>query len=203
MNAINAAALPPGSSAVKKASLFNLSIQMHLGGAMTAHTFDKDGKAPKSWKDLMSVTLPVGVSLNTGFGKGGCLGLFGSIIDIGALAQYQIESSSQSQSLNERITFQNVFSPGVMLSYGFPWNLPLSLNFGAQYGPGLTSVSSSSTQTVNPTWRLLGSLTVDIPAFTIVNINKRGPVPSGSVAPKLATKANRSRKKLQKSYSAF
>jgi hypothetical protein len=170
-SAIENAALPPGSSAIKKNSNFNLSLQIHLGGAVTAKSYANSTTLP-SWKNAFSVTLPVGVSANYGFGKGGCLGVFASIIDIGALAQFRL-SSSDTTSLTERIRFSNILSPGVFLSYGFGGNLPLSLNFGGQFGPGLTSASVNGNIIEQPSWRLLASLTVDIPAFTIFNISKK------------------------------
>lgn len=163
--AIESVALPPGSSSIKKNSSFNISLQMHLGMSATIKNWDNAFTVP-SWKNNIGVTLPIGVSFNKGLGRAGSLGLFGAIIDLGALAQYRFSGDT---SLKETIKLQNVFSPGVYLSYGLPWNLPLSLNLGGQYGPGLTKVSTANINVEKPSWRLLASLTVDIPAFTLFN----------------------------------
>lgn len=168
-DAITAIALPPGSSSIKKNSDFNISLQLHLGGAVNTYTFAANSTMP-SWKNRFNVTLPVGVSFNTGFGKGGSLGLFASIIDIGALAQFRLDGNNTS--ITEKIRFSNVLSPGVSLCYGLPCNIPLSLNFGGQFGPGLTKVTYNNNTIEKPSWRLLASLTVDIPAFTIVNVGR-------------------------------
>lgn len=164
-NAIEAAALPPGSSSIKKNSIFNISLQMHLGGAVKIHNFTKNESFP-SWQNRFNVTLPIGVSFNKGLGKAGSLGIFASVLDLGALAQFRIGNDT---TIEETIRFQNVFSPAVYLSYGFGGNLPLSLNIGGQYGPGLTKVTLSNLEIEKPTWRFLVSLTVDIPVLTLYN----------------------------------
>jgi hypothetical protein len=50
----------------------------------------------------------------------------------------------------------------------FPYNLPLSLGVGAQYGPGLSKIEAGdNTVVTNPSWRWNIFLAVDIPFFTL------------------------------------
>lgn len=168
-NLIQSVALPSGSTTIKKNSNFNVSINGYLGAS---YRFDYDSKAEMAWNAQWAVSAPIGISLSTGFGKGGSLSLTGVLIDVGAIVDYQL--SNDSTYINSKITFGNLFSPGGYIVYGMAWGLPISIGVGAQYGPGLSSIDSGNNTVVNsPNWRFGAFISVDIPFFNIYNKPKR------------------------------
>jgi hypothetical protein len=63
-----------------------------------------------------------------------------------------------------------IFSPGAYLVYGFFENIPLSIGIGAQYGTGLSKITSDNNSVINnPAWRDNIFLAVDMPFFTLKN----------------------------------
>ncbi len=179
--ALDAAILPVGSSAIKKYSCFNISVQSYLGAFYRLD--DPKNELTKTWSDQFGVTAPIGVSFNWGL-KGKCwnssIGIFAYLFDLGAIVDYQLKNDSIKDSngntipvINKdfEIEFSQVLSPGVSLQWGLPWwKLPLSLGAGMQYGPGLSEIESNGTPVVNnPHLRYVVSLTVDLPFFTIMN----------------------------------
>lgn len=177
-SAIENAILPVGSSSIKKYSNFNISVQSYLGAF--GNTTGTKQTNQSSWHDKFGVTAPVGLSFSYGLKKAGSISLFGSILDIGAIVDYKLTSDSISGSgqtgikKEYTINLGQIVAPGGYIVWGLPWNLPLSLGFGTQYGPGLSSIDISG-QTVinNPTWRWSVFLCVDIPFVNIINKPKR------------------------------
>lgn len=185
---IEAAVLPVGSSSIKKHSDFNVSIQSYLGAS---YNFSFKNNPANAWDGKVNVTAPIGVSFSHGFNKSGSISLFASLIDIGAVVDYEIKrdttftssinTSTQDTTMVATINSKNdykvelgqIFSPGLFLVYGAPWDMPLSLMVGCQYGPGLISISNESTDIVKPSLRWMVSLTVDIPWFTLSNTDKK------------------------------
>jgi len=187
-NVIEAAVLPVGSSSLKKHSDFNISVQSYLGAS---YNLNAKSNFINAWNGKVGITAPIGFSFNYGFNNRGSLGLFISILDLGAIVDYEystdtsFSSSVSTASLdtttiatvntnNEyKIELGQIFSPGCFLTYGFPIDIPLSLSVGAQYGPGLIKIGTSETKLSDPDWRFVITLTVDIPWFTIYNIEKK------------------------------
>ncbi len=168
-NLIQSVALPSGSTTIKKNSNFNVSINGYLGAS---YRFDYESKAETAWNAQWAVSAPIGISLSTGFRKGGSLSLTGVLIDVGAIVDYQL--SNDSTYINSEITLGNLFSPGGYIVYGMAWDLPISIGVGAQYGPGLTSIDSGNNAVINsPNWRFGAFISVDIPFFNIYNKPKR------------------------------
>jgi hypothetical protein len=162
--AISALIMPTGSSSIKKYQWNNLSINAYLGAS--AMLFSDNASTSKTWTNTIGITAPIG--LNWAFGsmrKGGSLSLFASLLDIGAVVDYQLTDSTQS-SFEQKIYLENILSPGAYIVYGFGDNIPLALSFGGQYGPGLTKIGNDLKK---PTWRLNVTLTVDIP---MINLNQ-------------------------------
>ncbi|AWH83896.1 hypothetical protein HYN59_01635 [Flavobacterium album] len=166
--------LPVGSSSVKKYSTYNLAFQSYLGARFTT-----GGTRPlqSSWNDSFGVSAPVGVSISHGLGKGGAVSLFVPLIDLGAIVDYKLSSDTTGEGetvqKDYKIELGQLFSPGAYLVYGLPWNIPLSLGFGGQYGPGLSKIDTTDGAIAeNPYWRWSAFLSVDIPLFNLGNKSK-------------------------------
>lgn len=174
-NAIDAAALPVGSSAIKKNSWFNICIQGYLGAYFGIQQWSYNNTT--AWSDPYGVIAPIGISISPpGFGKVGVLSVFGSLFDLGAIVDYDLKTeispidSSITIKKDYKIELGDLFSPGVYLVYGFPFNMPLSVGAGVQYGPGLGTITSGGGTVINnPKVRYNAFLAVDIPFFNIVN----------------------------------
>jgi hypothetical protein len=182
--ALENAILPVGSSAIKKNTHNNISIQSYLGAYW--NTANANSAIQHAWSDRFGVTAPIGISWTPGFGswrKRGSLSLFAEVFDIGAIVDYKLKTDSvvssggttvPATSKTYSIQLGQIFSPGAYVVYGFFANLPLSLGFGGQYGPGLSKVTGDGgTVTANPSWRWNIFLAVDLPFFNILNDNRQ------------------------------
>jgi len=171
-SAIEATALPAGSSSIKKNSAFNISLNAYIGGyfgRMNSNPNDIDGNNSK-----VGVTAPVGIAFSLGLGHFkngsslGSLSLYGTLIDVGAIAGYRL--NNDSTALDQKVTLGDIFTPGGYLVYGiglpFKWlsYVPLSIGYGWQYGSKLyikegnkIEISSSSR------WRSNWFVGIDIP----------------------------------------
>jgi len=170
---IKAAALPAGSSSIKKNSSFNISLQSYVGVYLRTDV-GKNSIKNNAWDHKFGVIAPFGVSFNIGLGKVGSIGLFTSFIDVGAIVDYEIKTDSTS-SIEYKIELGQIFSPGVYAVYGFGFNIPLTFGVGCQYGPGLIEIKDSMTTVVNnPSVRLNIFLAFDIPIITFHNRGRNG-----------------------------
>ncbi|HPS63269.1 MAG TPA: hypothetical protein PLK82_09415 [Bacteroidales bacterium] len=185
--AIEAAALPCGSSRIKRESSWNVSLNAYTGlfaGYERIDGFDEGGAKLNTF----GVAAPVGVAVSTGSHSFLFLwpkheghwsySLFASLIDIGALAAFRFQESETVAQV-PRVQLRDIVSPGLFLSVGFP-RVPLSLNFGAQVGPNLREVnvlqadgSRINKYSNNTSWRYSASLVVDIPLFNFYTKTKR------------------------------
>jgi len=179
--------LPVGSSSIKKNTDFNVSVQSYLGAYGFSDPVKSSNGNGNAWTDKFGVFAPIGISVSHGFNKGpgrncGSLSLFAVLFDLGAIVDYQLKKDSVTSSSgatqeeitkNYKIKLGQIISPGAYVVYGFFGNIPLSLGFGAQYGPGLSKIESTG-KTVfnNPQWRWNAFLAVDIPFFNLVNKSK-------------------------------
>ena len=177
--------LPVGSSSIKKNSCFNFSVQSYLGAYLNGFGTPKN-MLNSTWADKFGVTAPIGLSISTGLGKGGSISLFGSIFDLGAIVDYKLTKDSVTNgknttstiSKNYKVNIGQLFSPGAYVVYGMPWNIPLAIGLGGQYGPGLSKINTLGTSSANgntvavvnnPQWRWNIFLSVDLPFFTLSN----------------------------------
>lgn len=162
--AITAFALPVGSSSLKEKALNYFSINAYPGliGGL---------EFTKGQDDAFSFgfTAPVGLYAQfCSWGNGNSLGAFVPIIDIGAPVRLRIDSDSDNKTLPD-FNFNDIFSPGFYLSYGFGKKLPLAINLGAQYGPKLRDVDVDADGKFDSidSYRISVALVIDIPLFTI------------------------------------
>jgi len=163
--AIEAIALPPGSYRIKREAAGNTSINAYVGpfagGEVIVNA--KNESAP-----VYGITAPVGLSfsaLNCSSKKYGSSSLFISVLDIGAVTAFRFKNDTIAQV--PTIKLRNIFSPGVFYSYGIP-GVPLSINLGAQIGPNLRNVSSTTNSYADHMYlRYSVSVVVDIPLLNI------------------------------------
>jgi hypothetical protein len=156
-------ALPPGSSSIKRESIFDVSLNAYPGLI---------GGGELTWRNkssyvvgTASFTAPVGLALSWGTEKGYSHGIFLPIIDIGAITRFRFDDDTTSTLLTD-LRFQDVFSPGLYYSLGFRKS-PISLNIGAQYGPELRMIEPDGTGNFFPSMRFGLGLTVDIPLLKL------------------------------------
>lgn len=168
--AIEAAALPAGSSSIKKNSAFNISLNAYIGGyfGRSLHSkADIDGN-----NSSVGVTAPLGFAFSCGLGhfrngaSVGALSLYGTLIDVGAVAGYRL--NNDSTALEQKVTLGEIFTPGAYLVYGiglpFLSYLPLSIGYGWQYGSRLYNRGNGKLTISNSSrWRSNWFVGIDIP----------------------------------------
>jgi hypothetical protein len=173
--AIEAAALPSGSSRIKRETPFNVSLNAYAG-LFTGHETISGVKDNKVF-NTYGVTAPIGVALSWGVSHWS-LSAFFSFVDIGTVAAFRFQNDTIDQV--PTIQLKDIVSPGAFLSIGIPKS-PLSVNLGAQMGPNLRNVYTKDVNTgeyVNSYqnsvyWRFSASLLVDIPLLNFYTKSKK------------------------------
>jgi hypothetical protein len=168
--AIETAALPVGSSRIKRVSDFNVSLNTYAGLFYGIERIKGiDSGAAKF--NAFGVAAPIGVAASFGHslfffptGKSEwSTSIFVSLIDLGAIAAFRFRDDSTAQVPS--IELKDIFSPGAFLSIGIP-KTPLSFNLGVQVGPNLRKVGDGKNDYGNNVyWRYSASLCVDIPVL--------------------------------------
>jgi hypothetical protein len=190
--AIEAIALPAGSSRIKRETAFNVSLNGYLGpfaGGEALYELEDD-KAAFS----VGPFAPVGIGANFGIRperdkptRGGkSFSIFLSVIDVGAIAAFRIDEQKNSSSPNEsvsdfpqiklqniisvsdfpQIKLQNIIAPGLFGILGLGKS-PFSLGAGVQLGPTLRKITNPSNPNDNFYLRYSGFFTVDIPILNL------------------------------------
>lgn len=168
--AIEAAALPAGSSSIKKNSSINISLNAYIGGyfgQQFQHKQDFDGNNSK-----VGVTAPVGVAFSKGLGHFkngyslGAISLYLTVIDVGAIAGFRL--NNDSTALEQKVTLGDIFTPGGYVVYGlglpFLAYVPLSIGYGWQYGSRLYNKEGGKISvSTNSRWRSNWFVGIDIP----------------------------------------
>ncbi len=183
-DAIEAFALPPGSSRVKRETSFNVSLNAYAG---LYYGYEKiqGVVADKPFTSLSQLnsyglTAPIGIAVSKGkfsnflipSGHGHWShSLFVSIVDLGAVAAFRFQGSNDSVKQIPSIQLKDIFSPGIFWSVGIP-KCPLSFNAGVQLGPNLRKVESAvNDYSNNLYWRYSFSLCVDLPLLNLYSKN--------------------------------
>lgn len=172
--AIEAAALPSGSSRIKRESKYNIALNAYLG-IYSGHEFIK-GVTDNTFLNTFGITAPIGVSFSVGGiksndSKGGkSWSALISLIDLGAVTAYRFTNDSSTDKL-PTIQLKDIISPGLFLSYGLG-KCPISINGGFQYGPLLRKVSADANNIGNSYWRASFSICVDIPILNFYTKSK-------------------------------
>jgi hypothetical protein len=176
--AIESVALPVGSASIKRKTSFNVSLNAYCG-LFTGSEIIKGVDSNKPFKfNSYGLTAPIGVSVSTGNSiffvpvdrSGFSSSIFISLVDLGAIAAYRFQDSTTEQV--PTIKLEDIFSPGIFLSLGIP-KTPLSINFGAQTGPNLRKVTSTTNDYSKSTYiRYSVSVCVDIPLLNLYTRSK-------------------------------
>lgn len=159
--AIEAVALPVGSSVLKKQSKFSVTLNGYTGLAGGGEQLEVPDSTRSSW--FAAVSAPLGFAANWGFRERGSLSLFVPVIDVGALAAFRFRDDASNLP---ELKWGNIIAPGAYLAYGFGKGLPLTAGIGAQLGPNLRKISSTDTELANG-WRYGVFFSVDIPIFNL------------------------------------
>jgi hypothetical protein len=172
--AIDAVALPPGSSRVKKQNYFSAAINAYTGGNVGEERLSNNTRST-----VVGLTAPVGVTMSWMLPKmreksrsPGSFSLFVPIIDVGALVTYRFNDPTTADLPD--LSWSNLLAPGVFAVYGLGNDLPISVGFGAQRGPNLRSISATTTDVKVSGWRYGAFLAVDIPVFNLFVQGKKG-----------------------------
>lgn len=172
--AIEAAALPSGSSRIKRESKYNVALNAYVG-LFGGHEFIK-GVDNSSFINTFGVAAPIGVSFSVGGLKskdtkgGKSWSALVSLIDLGAVTAYRFTNDSTTDKL-PTIQLKDIVSPGLFISYGLG-KCPISINGGFQYGPLLRKVSADINTIGNSYWRASLSVCVDIPILNFYTKSK-------------------------------
>lgn len=170
--AIEAVALPSGSSRVKRETAFNVSLNAYTG-LFIGHENIKGIKDDKFF-NAYGVAAPIGVAVSTGQ-KHMSYSLFVSLVDLGVVAAYRFKDNTTAQV--PTIQLKDIFSPGAFISVGLP-RCPVSVNLGAQMGPNLRKIDNNDTSqpsldnNYNIYWRYSLSFCVDIPLLNFYTKSK-------------------------------
>ncbi len=172
---LESAALPAGSSRIKKVTAFNIAFNAYVGGfyrgtaKVTATSGGTSTPAVTGFANTYGFTAPIGFAISTGLGKTGEVGsasLLLGIFDVGSIIQYKLNNEG---AYDQNINLAGLISPSVQLVYGFPFFLPLSIGGGCQWVSPGTSTSGKISLSAHGNL-FLG---VDIPIFNITAVKKK------------------------------
>ena len=169
--AIEAVALPPGSSRVKKQNYFSAAINAYTGfsgGGEALENTDTKGFAALSAPVGLTVSWKLGEPKTTRNGRlrtPGSFSLFAPIIDVGGLVAFRF-NDPYSSDLPE-LTWSNLLSPGLYGVWGLGNDLPISVGLGAQRGPNLRKITVNDVQIERSGWRYGAFIAMDIPVFNL------------------------------------
>lgn len=167
--AIEAFALPSGSFTTKRRSSSNWSVNCYPGILVGGEFSYKPEQKVKSW--TIGFTAPIGISWSKKTSKGGSVGFFASLIDIGAVTRLRLDDNNATTSLPD-FKLKNILAPGIYFSYGFP-KTPFSINLGTQYGPDLKEIQTDGSAKFYESVRVGVGFVLDIPLLTLHNKRDR------------------------------
>jgi hypothetical protein len=169
-NAIEAAALPSGSSRIKRETYSNVSLNAYLGLFAGRERLFEIKETEKQTNFTFGPFAPVGVAWSWGIKPkskspthgGKSFSLFVSLIDVGAVAALRLNDDN-TDALPE-IQLKNIIAPGLFGVFGFGRS-PFSLGAGMQLGPTLRKIEPNVPQQNNDNYYLRYSVffAVDIP----------------------------------------
>lgn len=164
-DAIDAVALPPGSSKIKKQNHFSAAINAYTGGAFGGEKLEGSGESA-----FVALSAPVGVTCSWQLSKTkrspGSFSLFVPVIDVGSLVSFRLKDPTASDL--PTLEWSNILAPGLYGVYGFPKNIPLSLGVGLQRGPNIRKITTTGLEPRTASaWRYGVFLAVDIPVFNL------------------------------------
>jgi hypothetical protein len=166
--AIQAFALPVGSSRIKKEHHFSWGLNSYVG---FYHAWNQQFMTYNLPHREAGITAPLGMALNfSPSPSAGSFSLYGGIIDVGAIFTYTVNTDKSVQS---EIKLGQLLSPSIGLVYGLPiiskYNIPLSIGTNYQWGPRLHGVDNAGNSILRAyTGRINIFIALDLP---IVNFH--------------------------------
>lgn len=166
--ALRAAAVPPGSSRLKRELDFNLGINSYLGLAVGEEKLLNPTSSSKTTARTIGLTVPIGIAMSWKFSnlQRSSYTLFLSVLDIGAVTTYRLDDPMASAL--PKLEFNNFLAPGASLFYNFN-KVPISMGVGWQLGPQTRKIDPLNPDITSQASRFLFSLNVDVPLFNFVN----------------------------------
>ena len=157
-SAIDAVALPAGSSRIKRETHFNVALNAYCG--LFAGR-DKINIKSSSQDYSYGVTAPIGISASWGI-KHNSLSVFVSIVDLGAITAFRFVNDTAKTI--SKIQLKDIISPGLFISWGIP-KCPISVNAGYQITPSLEAIDAKGNTLQSSLSRLSIGVCVDIPVL--------------------------------------
>jgi hypothetical protein len=158
-------AAPPSSFILKREYMRCLSITGQPGYFISMEKFD--GKNQK-FKFVSGITLPIGFEMSFKYKSDkenrASIGIFAQVIDLGAVLNFRTGDSTST--LPDKIEFEQIFSPGLSLNYGFK-NSPATIGLGYQYTPELRKITENGNDYYPNGHRIFFRLAWDIPLINI------------------------------------
>ena len=170
--ALQAAAVPPGSSRLKRDLGGNLSLNSYIGMGLGLDWLRDAPNEIDNPKLTTGLSVPIGLSASSKLGTDmrGSFTLFVPILDIGAVTSFRIDNNSRTNDLPE-LSFENFIAPGAFIFYNFP-NAPISIGSGWQYGPQLRKIEVNGvTEDFRSSRFMFLNVLVDVPIFNFANGN--------------------------------
>ena len=184
--AIKSAALPAGSSSIKKNTNVSIFLNSYLGVSRYKETLENDRTSI-----AYGLHAPIGPELSLGYGflgkkYIGSFSLFVPIVDIGALTAFRVNDDNSDLDVPP-LTFDNIQVFGVYGVLGIK-GAPISIGVGYQKGPQLREIGTVTEMsmdmngmpitTTEPVlsevdWSLKLFISVDIPIFKLYAKPKR------------------------------
>ncbi len=162
--ALLAAALPPGSSRVKREDSFNLAFNGYLGVTGGREALSSSSAITKEAYTI-GLSMPIGIAASWKFKstQSASYSLLFTMLDLGAVASFRI--GDQDAGLLPELSFENLVAPGAYFLLNLPRS-PFSLGFGSQYGPRARKITmANGVETRSSAWRWLLFAGVDVPIF--------------------------------------
>jgi len=175
--AIEAVALPTGSSRIKRETKFNVALNAYCG-FYAGHEEEKFSLQNGKFINLFGMTAPIGLSISWGHSIfpfthgikwGASSTIFLSVVDLGAVTSFRFADDS-TKTLS-KIELKDIISPGIFLSWGIPKS-PISINLGYQITPYLREVKASENSFKPSYSRFSISVCVDIPLLNFYTKSK-------------------------------
>ena len=168
-SALTAAALPPGSSRIKRINRTDISINAYMGlGAGAEQLLDNTQGDGDDWAPLATLSVPIGLAYSHKFKPTSKLSytFFVPILDLGAVTSFRIDNNNKVSSLPE-LSFSNIIAPGGFILANVE-NTPFTFGIGAQYGPQLRKINTINNVDIESSaWRTMMLFSVDVPVFNL------------------------------------
>ena len=174
---IEAAAAPVGSYRGKRDDGFSLTLSAFPGVQLGGEWLTNDQlEFATGAANHVGLFAPVGLDLAWALPGEGSLGIFVSILDLGALVDFRFNgdevkndkgAEAGDAEASPQVGFGQVVSPGLYLNLGI-WKTPLVLGFGAAYSPNLRKIDGNLAVDEASALQLTGYLAVDVSLFSII-----------------------------------